>query len=614
MCGLAGVWSYSKTNEDIDEYKIIVKKMLMQILYRGPDHQGLWISQKDGLCLGHNRLKILDTSDAGNQPMTSHCGRYIIAFNGEVYNFLDLRKKLESKGVKFKSKCDTEILIEAFARFRHSIWNQLDGMFAVAIYDTFKKEMLLARDRFGEKPLYWTLQNNMLHFCSELKPLILSHRLSIRIDKNSLVKYLLFRYVPAPSSMFKDIYKLRPGSYILIDKDGKCIEKEWYSHSLEPFEGKLSQKHFEENCDFVESALIESLERRLFADVPVGLFLSAGLDSSLVAVLCSKVLGKQLKAFTYGTSNDNQTEHKAANKIANSLGHEFNYKISDNTELINTAMTCGHMLDEPVADRGIISQRIISRFAKEEVTVCLSGDGGDELFGGYDRYLKAKLHQYHHQNNFTDSFAYEYFDKLLPVYQIKDLLDIFPDNSNTLRNSIKDFYPMCLDPSLKGAVHTMRHIDLESYLPDCVLTKVDRCTMESSLESRTPFLNRKVMSICKSLPSEYCVETKSGKQKLILRKILSKYLSKEDQMILLDRKKQGFGVTKEIFIDNKNFLQKEVNKSAQILLESNTLCRDELKKISGCMKNNNSIWAFIVLGQWIQSLYSIKSTKREISQ
>ena len=393
-----------------------------------------------------------------------------------------------------------------------------------------------------------------------------------------------------------------------LTNTGELREKQWYTHTIEPYEGDLNQKILNSFCDEIENYLIKSLEKRLVADVPIGLFLSAGLDSTLVAVLTSKVFGKSLETFSYGT-NEQRTEHNIAEYLSNKLGHKPNSIVSSQKDILNEATNCGHLLDEPLADRGVISQRIISRLAKSKVTVCLSGDGGDELFGGYGRYLKGKLSEDHFADSFKGSFAYEYFNSLLPVFKAEDLIRIFPDNIKALDDTISRFYSLTLDPSLKNGIHVMRNIDLESYLPDCVLAKVDRCTMAESLESRTPFLNPYIMAICERLPAEYCVNSKSKEQKLILRSILAKYLEKDDQDLLFKITKQGFGVSNELFASNATFILDQINRSSETLYKSGALESGEIEKIMKVMNTKNSAWAFIVLGQWIESLIEYRKNK-----
>ena len=522
MCGIAGIWNFQQSIDENKERQLEnLRKMLSRLDKRGPDYQGVYKSRSENIVLGHRRLKIIDTSDNANQPMISQCKRYVIVFNGEIYNFKEIRSRLESKGIRFRTNSDTEVLLEAYTLYKYDTWRMIDGMFALAIYDRKKKELIIARDRFGEKPLYWFLEGNAFSFASELKSLLAGiQNISTKdIDKASLAQYFLYRYIPSPQTIIRGVRKLKPGSYLIVNNDLECYEGIWATNELEPWEGKVTQKGFEQACTMTETALLQSLERRLISDVPLGLFMSAGLDSSLVAVLCSRVFNKSLDTFTYGSKNNPHSEHEVAIKLSSSLGHNPHCVQAGGEQVVKSAESCGACLDEPLGDRGIVSQRIISQFAKEKITVCLSGDGADELFGGYDRYQKLDFRETHMDSKFENMFPFEYFTRLLRVYPYLNLCKAFPEEQLQINDSIRRFLPLCLDPSLQNGFNAMRAIDLMSYLPDCVLTKVDRSTMERSLESRSPFLCQSIANISSKLPQEFCVNKKNGQQKLILRKI-----------------------------------------------------------------------------------------------
>ena len=429
-----------------------------------------------------------------------------------------------------------------------------------------------------------------------------------RVNASALAKYFLYRYAPSPDSMIKGIRKLKPGHFIIVENDGTVAERPWFKWEAQPTERKLSQENFEEICKRVEYELLKSIERRLFTDVPIGLFLSAGIDSTLVAAICARVFNKKLEAFSYGTNNNPLSEHHDARLVCESLGHNYNTTSTEDIDFMGEINNIEHAIDEPCADRGFIAQLLVARLAKTKVTVCLSGDGADELFGGYDRYLKLKLSEENYSSSYQNSFAYTYFNSALNVMKLTEIETIFQERFEKVKESISKFYKYSLTTDLKNPISIMRTIDMNSYLPDCVLAKVDRATMRNSLESRTPYLTQNLGAICERLPDEYCVDRKTSKQKLIQRYLCNKYLNEEEKKIILSRKKQGFGITKEIFIDHKKDIARLMKQSNEILHDKKIINQSQSVLLSKATLSNNAKWAQITLAQWAKK-YNVEGTE-----
>jgi len=600
MCGFVGFWRL-KGFDDQERDRQMLGHMRKRIFHRGPDDSGEWLDSTTGFALGHQRLSVIDTTAGGHQPMASHSGRFVLAFNGEIYNYRDIRRVLEGKGVVFRSNSDTEVLLEGFAMFGSKLWPMLDGMFAVAVYDRLENKVTLARDRIGEKPLYWGSANNTFAFSSELRPLMLISDLDLEIDHASVALYFLYRYIPHPRSILKNVYKLEPGKALEITCDGQINIKTWYTWESEPYEGQLSDQHFKDICESVKARLCSSIERRLISDVPIGLFLSGGIDSGLVAAICARSLGRSLNTFSFGSEDNSKSEHHVANQLSESLGHNPNAYVASRQNLVESMKLCGEELDEPIGDRSLISQRIISAFARDSVTVCLSGDGGDELFGGYSRYPNSNVTDAHRDHAFVGGFAFEYFTSRLPVVPLEYILLAFRDVQHLVRSSIEDLYPLSIPPKIE-ALHVMRAYDMVGYLPGAVLSKVDRASMGVSLESRTPFLSPDILSLSENLPSAYCINNIG--QKAVLRYILSTVLTQSEQSLILNRPKQGFGVGSELFDSGSQEVFAEATASMNKIIDMGLFsrCSDSLQWFQRGLRAPNSIWAMIVLGQWMGSL------------
>jgi asparagine synthase (glutamine-hydrolysing) len=545
MCGIVGIAGGS------DEQ---IKAMVAALEHRGPDGSGLCNIAPD-VALGHTRLAIIDTSAAGQQPMMFR--KWVITYNGEIYNYRELRAHLETKGHAFTTQTDTEVLLHAWAEYGAACLPMLDGMFAFAIYDTENRELTLVRDRAGEKPLYWLHRDDLFAFASELRAL--SHLSERQVSQESLALYALYRYVAAPRSIWGDVQKLLAGHLMVVKADRSHQIRRWYSWEVEPAV-EASVEGFKGVCAAVEAALVGSVRRRLISDVPLGMFLSGGIDSGLTAAIAAR-LGASPKTFSIGFEGKD-SEHEQARAVANHIGAEHHEHVFGAADFERVGRSIGDRMDEPNGDRSCLPAYLLSGFVKQHVTVALSGDGGDELFGGYGRYFHECPE------------ARTYYDRLLPVYGVQDA------HHDEIASAKIAF-------QTHGSLHACRLLDFNRYLPGCVLSKMDRMAMRHSLEVRTPFLSPDVLEIARTLPAAYLMN--AGMGKLVLREIASKYLPHD----IVVAPKRGFGTPKSVFAANSNAM-------AEMYEDAVPHCaRVAMPKPPN---NINAIWAYIVLGQWLRSL------------
>lgn len=590
MCGLAGFLNFDRRFEP-EQAQQIVRDMAETMHYRGPDMDGYWASA-DNLChLGHKRLSIIDLSEAGRQPMLDDSGRYVIVFNGEIYNFQELRDRLADAGVSFRSKSDTEVLLKGYIKLGAALFPQLDGMFALAIYDTQQRTMVLARDRAGEKPLYYRSEPGLFLFGSELHALTKAPGLDWNMSAGAVALYMLYRYVPAPQSILEGVRKLTPGCMLTIDSKGNTVERRYYAFEVDP-NAEASQEGFLQTCDRVEAAMVESLRRRLISDVPLGMFLSSGIDSSLVCALAVKKLGVVPKTFTIGFEGDGGSEHVTARQIARYLGTEHSEHVFGASDFDSVGRSIGTLLDEPNGDRSCVPTYLLSKFARERVTVALSGDGGDELFGGYGRYdAMSKRFGNNTQDN-PRAAVTGYYGGALPVFGIDPIHQALPEARDTLESELDMSLPLFQHPD-RDVIHALRQMDFAYYLPGAVLAKVDRMSMRSSLETRTPFFHQGLLGEAAGLPTQYCQNSKMAK--LVLREIAGRYLPREIALL----PKKGFGMPASVFLNNVKAVQLEMSKAFETLKATRFFSgRGKALNVMWQSENINATWAFIVLGQW----------------
>jgi asparagine synthase (glutamine-hydrolysing) len=535
VCGIAGI--VSKNERLAPSYLAeLVKEMADCIPYRGPDDYGVWLDP-DGRCsLSHRRLAIIDTSSAGHQPMVAANHRAVVTFNGEIYNFLELKPELEANGESFLTRSDTEVLLTALRSWGTDALTKLDAMFAFGYYDLDRRELLLARDIFGEKPLYYVDTPNYFAFASELHALTLMPSFDARIDAGTLAAFLGFQYVPAPKTIYASARKLPPGCFLVLGPDGEPRVNQYYQFTTSA--ARHSTRSLDDLADELEALLVTSLRRRLISDVPLGAFLSGGIDSSTIAALVTKKLNMSLKTFSIGFSGDANSEHFQAAETARHLGTDHYEQVLDGYP-IALGTHIGSILGEPNGDSSCVPTYLVSRLARETVTVALSGDGGDELFGGYGRYFAtvdeddrkrhgdASLSEWRAGDAYLSSRALVHTDR-----DISSLMGEIPESyaldiGRRRRAINRDERPL---------LNVMREFDAGTYLPDDVLAKVDRMSMQHSLEVRAPLLGRDIAAFAMGLAADDLYGR--GQGKLVLKRVASRYLPME----WLTRPKRGFGI------------------------------------------------------------------------
>ena len=572
MCGIAG---YISKNNNVEES--VLWKMIKSLKHRGPDSQDIWVSDDKKIGLAHSRLSILDLSDNGNQPMKSFSGRYTIVFNGEIYNHIELRKKIHNEFSinSFKSTSDTETLLCCFEVYGlRKTLNILIGMFAFGLYDNKEKKFYLVRDRIGEKPLYYGWQNEYFFFGSELKAIKSNINFNPHKDFDALNNFFNYCYIPSPLSIYKNIKKLKPGSFLEIDIENGSSENYEYWNTEKIFlknNNKFSGS-FNDAVDKLDDLLIDSVRIQKLSDVPLGCFLSSGIDSTLISSTLCKI-SDNVETFSVGFEDKQYDESKYSKIIAKKIGSNHNELILSEKDVIDTIINTSNFYDEPFADSSKIPTYLLSKFAKSKVTVCLSGDAGDELFGGYNRYIYASY--------------FKRFKKLKPIlnfFSEKDFLRIYRILSKIKLLKVQSSYPRTHFQKIKklsntkndweiylslvtnslldlkisketylnenifsqfvknlGIEKAMMLTDALTYLPDDILFKVDRASMLTSLEVRVPFLDHRIIELAYSLPTNYLIDKKNKKGKLILRELLSKRIPDYD----FNRPKAGFSLPLE---------------------------------------------------------------------
>src|SRR3989454_3408031 len=591
MCGITGFLSSSAKGTELEA---TVRRMADTIIHRGPDDEGAWVDSETGVALGFRRLAILDLSPAGHQPMLSACGRYVMVFNGEVYNFLELQRELEPKGHCFRGRSDTEVMLAGICEWglREAV-QRFVGMFALAVWDQRDRAFHLVRDRLGIKPLYYGWAGKTFLFASELKALRAHPDLVGEVDRDVLALQMRFGYIPQPYSIYRGIYKLRPGAILSLKVDSArgsgpgspvsywSAREAAESGAAHPFRGTE-----QEAADRLEALLREAVRLRLLSDVPLGAFLSGGVDSSTVVALMQALSSRPVKTFTVGFHEANYNEAVHAKAVAAHLGTDHTELYVTPEETLAVIPKLPAMYDEPFSDSSQIPTHLISNLARQQVTVSLSGDGGDELFAGYSRYFWGmKLWKWLRRlpapirsasawplrrlgpegwdrvfgsaasllpSRLQVSLPGERVQKLADVLAVRDPRALYLGLVSQWRracelvvgakelSTLADDFSRYSEPS--DFARVMMFLDLVTYLPDDILVKVDRASMAVSLEARVPLLDHRVVDIALSLPVS--MHIRNGQGKYLLRKVLDRYVPRR----LIERPKMGFGVPIDVWL------------------------------------------------------------------
>lgn len=609
MCGIAGFVSKQFSKDDL-------VKMTSAIQHRGPDAKGHYFNSEKNIGLGHRRLSIIDLSDAANQPMESHCSRYRMVYNGEVYNYKEIAKKLGA--LNWKTSSDTEVILESFVKWGTDFVYELNGMFAIAIYDLLEEKLFLFRDRMGIKPLYYYYNGKDVIFASELKAI---NQLEIKkkINHSSIYSYLHLGYIPLNQTIYNNVFKVNPGSYLIYNNNE--LREKYYWKPENKFE-ENSIKDFNSSKKQLRSLLQDSIKTRLMSDVPIGTFLSGGTDSSIITAIAQEVNNSPINTFSIGFKEAKYNESEHANKVAKHVGTNHHEFILTEDDALNELENIMDHFDEPFADSSALPTMLISKMAKKHVTVCLSGDGGDELFMGYGayqwanrvnhplfrrlRYPISKLLEFsadnqkkraalvfNSPNNNWKSHIFSQEQYLFSESEINKLL-LDPDKNSIINNLNADFkLKRKLSPSEKQAF-----FDLNNYLIDDLLVKVDRSSMYSSLEARVPLLDHKIVEFALNL--EKGLKINNGVQKYILKELLYDYVPKK----IMDRPKWGFSIPLEKWLQNELHFLIEKYLNRQIIDEFGILDSKQVQNLINRFNRGqtylyNRIWCLILLQKFL---------------
>jgi asparagine synthase (glutamine-hydrolysing) len=577
MCGIAGFINH-KQRFGPDEIGAITWRMSDRLRHRGPNDHGVWTDAAACVGLGHTRLAIIDLSAAGAQPMVSSCGRFVLSYNGEVFNAPELRGALEEQGRIFRGHSDTEVMVEGFSAWGvQATVERVIGMFAFAAFDRSTRNLTLGRDRLGVKPLYWGHIDGSLTFASELKSLLAFPGWRGEIDRDAFAAFMRYGYVPTPMSIYRGVHKLAPGTLLACGVDGKVritpywsiedVAKNGQANPLDVSDGAAAEQ--------VESLLADAVRRRMVADVPLGMFLSGGIDSSTVAALMQANSARPIRTFSVGFHEQAYDEAACANKVAAHLGTEHTELYVTPAEARAVIPLLPEIYDEPFADSSQVPTYLVSEMTRRHVTVALSGDGGDEVFAGYNRYgqglmlarvsrqlpsamrsgLAAAIKS-------VSPYAWDQLFRTLPERirprlageKMHKLAAVLPkdrvgfyeslvaqcDDANSVVLGASDrrepYREAELPDRFADEVSWMQYLDTLHYLPDDILTKVDRASMAVSLEVRVPLLDHRLVELSWRLPLKFKVRRGTGKW--LLRQIAYKYVPRS----LLERPKKGFDV------------------------------------------------------------------------
>lgn len=645
MCGIAGAYCFS--GKDGISFGYLIESMTQTLVHRGPDAYGSFIDQHVGIALGHRRLAIRDLTSTGAQPMESSCGRYVIVYNGEIYNHLEITADLEKNGRTLVGTSDTAVIVEAIAVWGiDKVLERLIGMFAFGVYDKQDKTLTLARDRLGIKPLYWGKVGGNYIFGSELKALRKAGFWQPVLNRNALASFMRHNYVPAPHTIYNDVFKLEPGQYINITPNSDhTIHTYW---SLQNIAAQDKREILKENDDVLiqrlDDLLSKAVKDRMVTDVPIGALLSGGIDSSLVTALMAEQSNSKVSTFSIGFAEEEFNEAPYARQIANEIGTNHNELYAEPSHALDLVEHLPYWYDEPFADSSQIPTALVCELTKEHVTVVLSGDGGDELFAGYNRYPYG-LDLWRNTNASPKTMrralsklllsqspnTYNAISRVIPRrLRINQLGDKVYKYANAMvENDFGDIYRRMIshwhEPSslvlgsseYKGklwdrsvasdfpsVLDRMQFLDTVTYLPDDILTKVDRASMAFSLEARVPLLDHRFVELAWHMPPS--MKIRNGITKWSLRQLLYRRIPKK----LIDRPKMGFGIPLDKWLrgplkDWANDLLSYERLSSQGLFN----CDMITEKWEAHLKGENwsyPLWNILMFQAWLIANPSVK--------
>ncbi len=631
MCGIAGFVDFNQKSS-----KQTLKAMTDVLHHRGPDDSGYSFYDESNvhIGLGHRRLSILDLSKHGHQPMSFK--DFEIVYNGEIYNFKEIRKELENYNFTFDSESDTEVILKAYYKWGIKAVDKFNGMFAISIYDKKKQKIVLIRDRAGVKPLYWYWKKDLFMYSSELKSFHEHKNFDKKINNDSLALYLQYGYILQPHTIFNNTFKLKSGHYLEIDLKTKKIEEIIYWNVIDFYNKPKLDIDEDETIAKLSELLKSAFEYRMVSDVPVGVFLSGGYDSSLVTALLQHNRTEKLNTFTIGFHEKGFDESPYAKKVAEYLGTNHTEYFCTQEDALKIIPNLPDMYDEPFGDSSAIPTALVSQLARKDVTVSLSADGGDEIFAGYSKYAQAiKFNRYisktpvnlqkiakkvleninsnlipFTKNIYNFETKFERTKNFLPAKKAVEIMKImaqkYSENNinNLLINNVNQQYTNFdnhtnLDDNVNDNINQMLAIDYQTYMQDDILTKVDRATMFVGLEGREPLLDHRIIEFAAQIPSSF--KYREGNNKWILKKITHKYLPIE----IMDRPKMGFGVPiTEWFKDElKEYFLKYLNTERlkhEGIFNSVEVVKLRDKYLSGKKINVQKLWFILMFEMWYE--------------
>ena len=640
MCGFSGFWDFLKSRTAEQNLRIL-KMMNDAIEFRGPDGEGYFTGEQ-GIALGHRRLSILDLSESGAQPMGSQSDRYTIIFNGEVYNADRLRPELVEKGYTFHGTSDTEVMLAAIEAYGlENATKKFIGMFAFALFDKRENLLHLVRDRLGVKPLYYGIQDQHLFFGSQLKSFYKHPNFKPSLNHSTLSTYLSYNYIPSSTCIFRGVHKVQPGEIVTINASKNIHKTTYWSLEEVHHQGQENSLHFENDEDAIDAfqnLLDDAVKLRMISDVPLGAFLSGGIDSSLVVASMQKQSTKPIKTFSIGFENKDFNEAIYAKDVAHHLGTDHTECYIQDEDARNIVPMLPDFFDEPFADSSQIPTFLVSKLAREKVTVALSGDGGDEFFAGYTRYQVCekfwKMYKFapapirtalSKMIQILPEKSWDSMAKILPLgslkkgfgeklYRFKNIIDAQDESAlfhsiltlwndhdlKAMTKDQKDPFKNYWDRFSTDSFTThMQLFDAAFYLPDDILTKVDRASMAVSLEARGPLLDHRIAEFAFALPMHY--KMRHGSSKWLLKQTLERHVPKS----LFERPKQGFGVPLE------SWLKGPLHDWAAYLLDPKKLKNNGIQdpqpithRFHDMIKNNRnwsySLWGVLMYQAWCE--------------
>jgi asparagine synthase (glutamine-hydrolysing) len=628
MCGISGFVDFNKKTD-----RGTLEKMNRTMAHRGPDGEGYGMYNNDAalIGLGHRRLSIIDLTEGGSQPQTF--GSLHITFNGEIYNYEEIKKELEQKGHQFHSHSDTEVILHAYKEWGSAALQKFIGMFAFVIYDEDSEQLFACRDRAGVKPFFYYWQNGLFLFSSELKAIVQHPGFVKEISIDAVAAYMQFGYVPTPHCIFKNTHKLKPGHFLLINIKNQSLQTQQYWNVYDAYNKPALKIDLPEAIAETEKVLTSAFQYRMVSDVPVGVFLSGGYDSSCVTALLQKNNTEKIKTFTIGVPDAGLNEAPFAKQIAAHLGTDHTEYYCTQKEALEIIPQLPFFYDEPFADSSAIPTSLVSKIAREKVTVALSADAGDEIFAGYNRYDYVMRYGKNMQRipGFMRKGAAAIMDAVpanaIPIFNKKylfhsryeklrtllknpsghsvlmsltsqmndgDIANLFKKPVNKLLTSLDSEE---LGHANYSILAYMMAIDYQTYLLDDILQKVDRATMSVSLEGREPFLDQRIIEWAAQLPMKY--KYNNGNKKFIIKEIVHKYLPVK----MMDRPKMGFGIPIANWLLNelKPFVDQYLDEA--FVLKQNVFNNTEIQSIKksfygGKVEKTEKIWYLLMFQMW----------------